>query len=333
MKPSHKRFPSLIALLLLIAFPVETLAWGEVGHHLVVRLAMKRLEKTAPGVKDQISDILNGEKLLKATMWPDSARFQQPYLTTYNNHFVDIPFDRTQYIKSKDCVFVQGPQAGDCVINALERYSKVLLTPGTSPKERRDALAFILHFVGDMHQPMHAIHKEHDNGGNSRKICVRVGSTEECYDGGDDQPKKKNLHSAWDSYIINFTGLSENEYFEELSQKLDAMTPGQISAIEQGSTVKWAEDAHNIAKQYAYQIGQKKPDGFYHITSDYYTKNLPRVNQQLLYGGIRLALMLKQIFVDDQGHDSLEAQPANMITNTRPAPRPRRRRRGRNRGQ
>lgn len=326
MKTSRKRFPSLIAILLLIAFPIETLAWGEVGHHLVVRLAMKRLEKTAPGVKDQIYAILNGEKLLKATMWPDSARFQSAYLTTYNNHFVDIPFNRTQYIKSKDCVFVQGPQAGDCVINALERYSKVLLTPGKSAKERRDALAFILHFVGDMHQPMHAIHKQGDNGGNSRKICVRTGSTEECYDGEDDQAKKKNLHSAWDSYIIYSTGLSEDAYFDELSEKLDSLTPGEIAAIEQGSTIKWAEDAHSIAKQYAYRIGLKKADGFYHITSDYYTDNLPRVNQQLLYGGIRLALMLKEIFVDNQGHSSLETQPANTMTNTTPAPRSRRRR-------
>ena len=335
MKPSKKRLPSLIALLLLITFPAETLAWGEVGHHLVVRLAIRRLETTAPSVRGQINGILNGEKLLRATMWPDGARFVAPYLETYNNHFVDIPFSRINYIDSKDCEFVQGDRAGDCVIHALDRYSAVLLAPGQSPKARRDALAFILHFVGDMHQPMHAIKRDDDKGGNSRKLCVLIDSAEECYD-DEDQREKKNLHAAWDKYIIEFTGLSENEYFDELSQRLDAMSPSQIAAIEQGTTVKWAEDAHNIARLNAYNIGNKRPDGFYHITSGYYTENLPRVNQQLLFAGIRLALVLREIFIDRHAHPSLNAQPPNIMASPEPVPQPRarrRRRRARNRGQ
>lgn len=298
---SLKLFSLCFALAIVCAASQNACAWGDTGHHLVVRLAMKRLAVIAPDVRAEIDSILGNEDLLEATMWPDGSRFEEAYLTTYNNHFVDISFTASHYKQSTDCKFV--PQKGDCVIRALNRYSGVLLSNNATAKERRDALAFILHFVGDMHQPMHAVHKDFDQGGNGRKICVRLGNNESCYIGSGSGRKKRNLHSAWDSYIIEWTGLSEDAYFDKLAQRMDHMLPGQIMSIESGTTVAWAEQAHAIAVANAYNLGPKS-QGFYHINADYYSANSPRIDEQILKGGIRLALVLKEIFADHHAHPS-----------------------------
>lgn len=332
---STRSIVSLLALFILLGAPANVSAWGRVGHRLVVRLALRRLQTTAPGVRAQVESILNGEPVLEATMWPDDARFQEPYLTTYNNHFVDIPFERPNYVESEDCEFEPGK--GNCVIKALERYSGVLLTQGHSASERRDALAFILHFVGDMHQPLHATKKDNDNGGNGRKLCVREpGAAESCYEDADHEDKR-NLHAAWDKYIITWTGLSENQYFDRLAGRMANMSQAQLAAMEQGTTVHWAEEAHRIAVQNAYQIGPLGNDGFYHITTQYYSNNRANVEQQLLRAGVRLALVLKEIFVGHHAHASVQPQPAphpaaapNTPTRRRSPARSRRaRRRGR----
>jgi len=299
-RPTARSISILLAVLFLLSFSANVFGWGRVGHRLVVRLAMRRLQTTAPGVPSKVAAILNGEPLLEAVMWPDDARFNPPYLTTYNNHFVDIPFGRQNYIASEDCRF--DPAKGDCVINALERYSNVLLTSGHSARERRDALAFILHFVGDMHQPMHDVAKDDDDGGNARKICVREpNASESCYD-DEDHEHKRNLHAAWDNYIIAWTGMSENQYFNLLANRTASMTQAQLNAIEQGTTVSWAEEAHRVAVQSAYQIGPRGNDGFYHITTQYYSDNRANIERQLLRAGVRLALVLKEIFEQHHGH-------------------------------
>lgn len=307
-RPSTRLIASLLALFILLGAPANVSAWGRVGHRLVVRLALRRLQTTAPGVRAQVASVLNGEPVLEATMWPDDARFQQPYLTTYNNHFVDIPFERPNYLASEDCEFVPGK--GDCVIKALDRYSGVLLTPGHSARERRDALAFMLHFIGDMHQPLHATKKDNDNGGNSRKLCVREpGAAESCYEDADHEDKR-NLHAAWDNYIITWTDLSENQYFNLLVNRMANMSQAQLAAMEQGTTVRWAEEAHRVAVQNAYQLGSPGRDGFYHITTQYYSNNRANVEQQLMCAGVRLALVLKEIFVEQHAHTSVQPQPA-----------------------
>lgn len=146
--------------------------------------------------------------------------------------------------------------------------------------------------------------RTHYQGGNGRKICVKLGNSTSCYVGSGVNRKKRNLHSAWDSYIIGWTGLSEDAYFDKLAQRLDQMLPGQIMARENGTTVAWAEQAHAIAVAHAYNIGPKQPNGFYYINADYYSANSPRIDDQILNGGIRLALVLKEIFVDRRAHPS-----------------------------
>lgn len=285
--PAKRAVALLLTLFIVVTLPSGAVAWDGSGHRIIVRVAMTRLSKD---VRQQIRGILGEESVFDAVMWPDSARFIHPYKTTYNNHFVNIPYEELRYLSSRDCVRVKAKGKGDCVIYAIDRYSLVLLKPNSSPEARRDALSFLLHFVGDLHQPLHCTSKDDYAGGSGRKICVG----DKCHEDLE-QTQEMNLHAAWDSYIIDSAGLSESQYVNKLNNKIAALSASYVAAIESGTTVDWAEESHAVAVGHAYVINDLNADGFYHLPGTYYTDNLPHVDLQLMRAGIRLAFVLNKI--------------------------------------
>src|SRR5215813_11625470 len=169
-------------LICLATFGGQARAWGPEGHVIVAMVAEDRL---SPAVRAKVRKILSGAPLATAALFADEYRVTHPETARW--HFVDVPFDATACDEARDCSV---EVAGDCVIHAIERAKASVKNPKTEFYARADALKYLVHFVGDLHQPFHAVegklaNGEGDQGGN--KIKVK-------FFGEDD-----NLHSVWDT--------------------------------------------------------------------------------------------------------------------------------------
>jgi hypothetical protein len=255
----------LLSIIGLNAIPAN--AWGAAGHRIVAGVAQNHL---TPHAKQQIAAILGPNVTLDSVAtFADDIRNSRP--DTRQFHFVDIEKDLTDYVPSRDC-----PQTaqGDCVIAALERFRQQVFDPHASLATKQFALKFIIHLVGDMHQPLHCS-DNHDHGGNG--LSVQFFN------------QAMNLHSLWDSGIIAKTGLSESQYASALE---GGLTPQQISQIQQGTTIQWALESHALAKTNAYDNVQPNAS----LGQAYFNTNKPIVDMQLRRGGLRLAKVLNDLF-------------------------------------
>jgi hypothetical protein len=147
-----------LAILLLSAGVNETLAWGQEGHSIIAEIAQRPL---SPAALQKVNELLVGELpglpassligLASIASWADDYRAAHD--ESRNWHFVDVPYGRDHYAPITDC----HPDAtyGDCIINAVERFTAVLRDCSQPAGERRAALKFVVHFIGDLHQPLH----------------------------------------------------------------------------------------------------------------------------------------------------------------------------------
>jgi hypothetical protein len=147
--------------------------WGSKGHEIVAAIAETHLTDSA---RKQIKELLpRGTTLADASTWPDKAGRQIPDMDPY--HFINFPKDANDYTQQRDC------KLRNCIIEAITWYMQVLNSPDAPRNEKRTALRFIAHLVGDIHQPLHAGFAE-DRGGNSvevrfkarKKTCIRCGT-------------------------------------------------------------------------------------------------------------------------------------------------------------
>jgi hypothetical protein len=161
-------------------FPIFTspaYPWGSKGHEIVAAIAETQLTDTA---RKRIKELLpRGTTLADASTWPDKAGRQIPDMDPY--HYVNFPKDANAYDQQRDC------KLRNCIIEAIAWYFQVLKSPDAARNEKRIALRFVAHPIGDIHQPLHAGFAE-DRGGNS--IDVRFNG------------RKENLHSLWDTVLV-----------------------------------------------------------------------------------------------------------------------------------
>jgi hypothetical protein len=247
-------------------------------------------------------------------MWADKVRNDRPYTRQW--HFVDIPLDAEQYLAARDC---QSSPEGDCIIQEIERAFALLSNPNEEKCARAAALKYIIHFVGDMHQPLHDATDTHDveataNGfptdrGGNLKFVTWLGKPTNSF--GDNW----QLHAVWDSGIIDETSADEATLANAL---VSALTPAQkqFASPSSGSAsnfadslgglvTRWAQEAHVLAVQKAYAgLGPQDPNDVavekgksyhrYHLTQAYLNSNRPVVKQQLALAGVRLARVLNE---------------------------------------
>lgn len=263
--------PAVILAVLVLAAG-RTHAWGPVGHHLVARIALTRMSEPA---RAAAKAILGDDDFVTSATWADDVRQARP--ETYNWHFVDIPYGEARYDAARDC---KAADRGDCVIAAITRLRAKLADAATPALERREALKFIIHFVGDLHEPLHTI-DNHDKGGNDVRVIADAG-------------RLTNLHAMWDSGIMNGRHLDEQTYAAMLLSNLDEhpLSPSEL----QDNVVSWSEASHKIAEDVVYKYPQfvkdetpKEP-----ITLDqaYLKRAEPIIDRQLQLAGARLAVLL-----------------------------------------
>ena len=183
-----------IALLL----PTPAMAWGKNGHRLIARLAEVQL---TPQAQRQVQALLAGEDatdLAGIANWADDLRKHDPQLgkRSASWHYVNLADHECNYEFSRDC------PGGNCLVEAIRQQTAILADTNKPHGERVQALKFVVHFIGDAHQPLHSGFA-HDRGGNDFQVNFHG--------------KGSNLHSLWDSGMLYSNGLEEDAYFRNCS--------------------------------------------------------------------------------------------------------------------
>jgi nuclease S1 len=256
-------FQLALALVLLL-IPSSLHAWAREGHEIIAILAEQRLH---PDVRDAVVALLEGTTFVEAASWADKVRNQQ----TAPWHYVNMDLTETEYDAARVC-----PQ-DQCVIGQIERFRRVLARADGDVRKRQNALKYLIHLVGDLHQPLHA-GQNADHGGNDVPVEF-IGETIDPY-----SQTPWNLHAVWDSGILEVRDRDAHHYAERLNAWLHAQPAG---VFQDGSVVDWAMESHDIARDHVYVLPE---DG--KLGEEYYRANVPVVDQQLAKAGVRLATLL-----------------------------------------
>ena len=198
--------------------------------------------------------------------WPDDIRSDPGWTQATPWHFISIDDGETLETTARD-------PAGDA-LEAIERFTAVLRDPQASRPAKQEALRFLVHFVGDIHQPLH-VGRRADRGGNSIKVMWFKEET--------------NLHSVWDSGMIDNERLS----FSEFAAFIDHPTLQELQGWQGSPPAEWANESKTLRDR-VYQIGDGK------LGYEYAYKNIPTVKRRLLQAGVRLAGLLNSIFAQSE---------------------------------
>lgn len=254
--------------ILMFALSQTAHAWSQNGHRIVAKIAENHLTETT---LQAILPLLEGEKLAEVSTWPDEMRsnpdkFWQKESGKY--HYVNIS-KASDFKPSSYNISAQSGEVTDAYALILKATS-VLKSPSSTLKDKRFYFKFLVHVVGDIHQPMHVGHSE-DRGGNRIKVKFFG--------------KDSNLHSLWDGLLVENQNLS----FTEFAHFIDTNDKTLISKYLNSQPKDWILESFYIAQK-LYDIG----DANYKY--NYVYEQTPVVKKRLTQGGIRLAGLLNRIF-------------------------------------
>src|SRR5262245_168650 len=256
-------------------------AWGAQGHRLVALVADAHLTPTA---RRNVKWLLDPETLTDVSSWAD--RYWEGNYQTYYWHFLNIPPDATSYDRDRDCPrqprLPENSAADrwrDCAVDRILYSAARLADTSLDRADRAIALKFLVHLVGDLHQPFHALGVE--SGGNG--IAVSVFGSDNC----SQNPARTvacNLHGVWDSSLIAHRGLDDQRYVSILE---DEIRRNRLDERPVGTSADWAMESQRLAKTALVP---------HHGAVDeaYYRRELPVVDERLALGGVRLAAMINQ---------------------------------------
>ncbi len=238
----------------------QLFGWGLTGHRVVGQVAENHLSKKA---KAKIQSILGDETLAIVSVWMDEERSNPKYDHAIDWHWVTIP-DGMTYAET-----IKNPN-GD-VILTINRLIAELKTGGLTKEQEVERIKMLVHFVGDIHQPLH-VGKEGDRGGNGVKVKWFWNST--------------NLHSVWDSKIIDDKQFS----YTELATAIDHPNKDQINQWQADGVLVWANESIALRDQ-VYNLPEDNE-----LSYQYLYDNWGTVQQRLLKAGVRLAGILNEIY-------------------------------------
>jgi S1/P1 Nuclease len=254
---------SVLAAAISIGFCQGASAWGQIGHRVTGAIADKYLSDAA---RAAIRDILGpAEGLAEASTWPDFMRSSnEPFWKNEAPplHYVTVPHGKT-YAE------VGAPPEGDAV-TALKRFENILKNPGASIYDKRVALRFTVHIIGDLHQPLHNGNGI-DHGGNDVRVKFFGADT--------------NLHAIWDEGLIGRENLSYTEWTAWLSAKI---TDDMARRWADPDPIAWIAESTAI-RDGVYPTGDN-------LSFRYHFEHIGTVREQLQKGGVRIAAYLNHLF-------------------------------------
>jgi hypothetical protein len=267
-------------------------AWGVVGHAIVADIAERHLVPEAAAAVRSLLAVEGHDRLDQIASWADEWVVLHP--ETGRWHYVDIPLTAATYDAARDC-----PQ-GECVVAALTRYSAVLADSSLPAEQRLEALKFVVHLVGDIHQPLHCANNN-DQGGNRVPVSY-FGQTV------NDRGGPLNLHGVWDFAMIErHLGIAGPPHgrVEEMrraaAQVAETWDDQTIDADDGAAEdpASWANETHAVAGAIAYQDIATSADPV-EVGERYDSRAWPVVNRQLILAGIRLASVLNRELTSPQ---------------------------------
>ncbi|UZO79415.1 S1/P1 nuclease [Aquimarina sp. ERC-38] len=248
-------------LLFAFQFVLGSPKWGKTGHRATGQIATTYL---SPKAKKEIAKILDRHTLAFVSIYADEIKSDHAYDKYSPWHYVNFPFGK----KYGD----ETPSEKGDLIKGIQKAIKILKDDKASNEDKSFYLKLLVHFIGDLHQPLH-VGRSEDKGGNM--VQVRW------FDEG------SNLHRVWDSDMLNYYGMS----YTELSENCDELSLDQINAIEKGTVLDWVYESQDLAKQ-VYESAKSGEELGYAYVYHYF----PLVRKQLQKGGIRLAKILNEIY-------------------------------------
>ena len=266
-----KKLTAIVGLILCI--PIPSFAWGPEGHRIVAEVAREHLSGAA---RQRLRELIGDDDLAAISTWADEIRNQRP--ETYGWHFVDVPWNAGGFSQARDCYRPDEKHPAsiqdrhNCVVDRIEIFERVLADKKASQDERREALKFLVHFVGDVHQPLHAV--ERARGGNDVEV-VFLGSRD-C--GG----RPCNLHGVWDVGLIEHARRPEGDYVRYLEVMI---ARNSLPSRAGGSAADWANESFRVAHEVWMEDGSRVDDA-------YYRKNIATLNERVALAGLRLARIL-----------------------------------------
>ncbi len=273
-------FKTICTALLLVSLPTQSFAWGREGHHIIGLIAQSRLSDSA---KAQITALLGSQTIAEASTWADEIRKDHP--ETAGWHYVDIPL-AAPFFEERDCFQpdTAHPEAAantdhhNCAVDRVDMFARIVADPSLPKAARVDALKYLMHFVSDLHQPMHALAE--GRGGNDNHI-VQFGKP----DCGPDRPC--NLHGLWDTGLIEHADPNEQSYAQHIQM---VIARDHLDLLPEGTPRDWANESH-LAAAGAYLENGGLADQIY------FDHEISVVDRRLALAGVRLADMLNSLFV------------------------------------
>lgn len=260
-----KLFLKTILLVCVTTFTQQTFAWGTTGHRVVAEIAERNLSKKA---KKQIKKIIGNQKLAYWANWPDFIKSDKNFAFADSWHYVNIPgnLPYNQFLSELNNSSDENMYKRALIlIDALKNKNLPL-------EKQQQYLYFLIHILGDAHQPMH-VGRSEDLGGN--KITVEwFGS-------------KTNIHTVWDSKLVDYEKYSYTEYAEVLN----ILSKKEIKKVQEGTLENWIFDSYSLSNNIYSEVNENR-----NLRYEYHYLNKKNVEQQLLKGGLRLSKVLNDIY-------------------------------------
>jgi hypothetical protein len=280
----------------LVLMPVQAHCWWEEGHQAIARIAARHLSAAARQRVAQILEVENtpeavAEAMATASIWADQMKAESG---TGNWHFIDLTLQDSRANIAERCV------DDNCITARIRLFATQLKAADADADTAwsdEDALRFLIHFVGDVHQPLHAI-SDADEGGNCELLDSPI-------------DEAKNLHALWDGPLVAALGSDDTRLAAELDTEIAAMTDGERDDFASGDADDWAWESHRLAIVNVYrrlevpkqdiefpETCADAPEGIreFHgqIDEAYIAAMEPVVRDQLKKAGLRLAKMLNE---------------------------------------
>lgn len=264
--PFQQRILKTFLFIISFSSPLFCYCWGVIGHRVVAQIAQDHLTRKA---KKELRTLIGKETLAQWANWPDFIKSDTTHTWDHASkwHYVDLPGNLDKETFIADLKKLPGENLYTQIQAMMKQVADHSLTTG----QRRIALIFLVHLVGDLHQPLH-VGRDEDQGGNRIKVSWFNKTT--------------NLHSVWDNALVDFQQYSYTEY----AAILDIAPKEQVKEWQDSSLEDWFYDSYTLAnKIYA----STPADGNLGYKYNFIFKN--NLDDQLLKGGLRLAKVLNQV--------------------------------------
>lgn len=257
------RCTRFLSLAILVLCAPSLFGWGREGHRLIAGIAAQQLNAKA---RAEVAKLLEGQTLESIASWADEVRPQRKETSTW--HFIDLPLDIPRGDWRKYC-----PATG-CVLEQIPEMESRLRNRNLAARDRAEALKFLVHFISDMHQPLH-VGEKNDRGGNDVKVVFF------------NQPS--NLHSIWDTAILARAEQRDPNLKVKLERK-----PGffERRRLAKGSLEDWAWQSRDVSRDAVYaKLPAQRPAV---LGEEYFDQAVPATELQIRRAGVRLARVLNE---------------------------------------